>query len=83
MTPTISAATPRSLEVLTEHARHVAPCGHCGAQPGKHCPVHGGQHLARFVRALVVREITVGEMAVIIGPLDVFSGRTIIRAGAR
>lgn len=82
MTTTIPAATPRSLEVLTEHARRVAPCQWCGTPAGRHCDIiHGrGEHLSRFVRALVMREITVDEMAAVIGPLEVFSGRTIIRA---
>ena len=78
---TIAQTTPRSLEVLTEHVRHVAECQWCGAQPGRRCGIHGrGEHLSRFVRALVLGEITVDEVAAVIAPYDVFSGRTIIRA---
>jgi hypothetical protein len=81
---TIAHTTPRSLEVLTEHVRQVAPCTWCGARAGKRCGIHGrGEHLSRFIRALVLGEITVDEMAAVIGPLEVFRGATIIRAGAR
>lgn len=81
---TVSQTTPRSLEVLTEHARQVAPCTWCGTPAGRHCDIiHGrGEHVSRFVRALVLGELSPDEMAVVIAPWPDgnFTGATIIRA---
>lgn len=84
MPTTISADTPRSPEVLIQHVRTIVQCPHCGAQAGNRCGIHGrGIHLGRFIHALVLRKITVEEIAVVLGDLDVFTNATIIRDGAR
>ncbi len=78
--------TPRSLEVLVEHVRASAPCGYCGAAPGARCNgrLRHSVHMGRVVRAFVLGEITVDELAIVVKPLgDQFTGATIIQAGAR
>jgi hypothetical protein len=67
VTTILPETTPRSLEVLLTTVRAEVKCPHCFAPAGQRCPVrHRGVHLARFVRAFVLRQITVTEMAAVL-----------------
>ena len=82
---TIAQTHPaQSLEVLTEHVRHGRPVRVVRRPGGPPLCTHGrGVHVARFVSAMVLGEITAEEMAVVIAPWPDgdFHGCTIIRAG--
>ena len=84
VTTILPETTPRSLEVLLAAVRAEVKCPHCFAPAGQRCPVrHRGVHLARFVRAFVLRQVTVAEMAVVLGTRDVITMATIISDGSR
>jgi hypothetical protein len=73
---------PRTLPAIVEHVRTAAPCGYCGSAPGGRCNgrLRDSVHMGRIVRAFVLGEITVDELAVVVKPLgDRFTGSTIVR----
>jgi hypothetical protein len=83
VTSTIPQTTPRSLEVLIEHVRAEIECQWCSAVPGRSCDHQGRRsvHLSRFIHALVRRQVTIDEIAVVIRPYPEgnFRAATIIR----
>jgi hypothetical protein len=74
---------PRTLHALCEQAARLVNCGHCWARPGTPCDGLDGWHLARFARARKRGLLTAAEFASVTEGLDVFTGGTLIRDGAR
>ena len=74
---------PRTLHAIIEQGPRLIECPYCDARPGQACRRPGGYHLARFIRCYIRGLITCGELPAVIAGLDMFTGATIIRDGAR
>jgi hypothetical protein len=83
MTGRTGTAAPRSLLEICETAK-LTSCTSCGSGHGSWCLVTGppGIHLARFARARASSLLTAAEFASVIADADVFTGATVVRAGA-
>ena len=71
---------PRGPREVREDARR-ANCPLCWQRPGRPCTVSGpdGDHLARYQRAERRGLITRGELAAVVGTLEVIAAHVIIR----
>ncbi len=82
--PAALAETARTLHEICEAAAR-CNCGACWAHPHEPCATvpPGGTHLARIARAVRRGLLDAADMSPALAGLDVFSGATVIRDGAR
>lgn len=80
---TAAPAALRALQEICETAK-LTNCTSCGAGSGWDCLITGprGIHLARFARARACGLLTAAEFASVIADADVFTGSTVVLAGA-
>ncbi len=82
MKDTLPERTASPAELARDSARMI-PC-ECGARAGSTCDGKGGMHLVRYAAARSLGLLTDTEMTAVLNAAgDVFTGRTLIRDGAR